>query len=258
MINNTIQQLETLKLFGMAEELSRQINNPNMQDLPFEHRVRSMVDHETTLRESKRLQLLLKKARLPINASIDDIDYRSPRGLDKSSMLTLSTLDWVRLRHNLVITGPTGTGKTWIACALANYACRLGLSSYFVRVPVLMESLLSARASGLFSTRLEQLKKFDLLILDDWGIETFSKRAQNDLLELVDSRLSAKSMIITSQFPMSHWHDALDNKTVADAIMDRIAHSSYSMQLSGESLRKIKGVVTKKTGKAALSEKQTR
>ena len=251
MIQNTIDQLNALKLFGMAAELERQIGNPTMLDLPFEHRVRTMVDHETTVRENKRLQILLKKARLPENASIDDIDYRSPRGLDKSAMLSLTSLEWVRQRHNLVMTGPTGTGKTWLACALGNYACRLGLSTYFVRVPILMENLLSARASGSFTARLEQLKKFDLLILDDWGIETFSKRAQNDLLELVDNRLSARSMIITSQFPLNHWHDALDNKTVADAIMDRIAHSSHLLQLSGESLRKIKGVAAKKSSKAA-------
>lgn len=252
MMQNTIDQLNTLKLFGMATELERQIGNPTMNDLPFEHRVRSMVDHESTVRENKRLQMLLKKAKLPIGASVEDIDYRSPRGLDKSTMLSLSNLDWVRQRNNLVITGPTGTGKTWIACALANYACRLGLAAYFVRVPMLMENLLSARALGSFSLRLEQLKKIDLLILDDWGIETFSKRAQNDLLELVDSRLGVKSMIITSQFPMSHWHDALDNKTVADAIMDRIAHSSYTLQLSGESLRKIKGTTTKKSTKTNI------
>jgi len=252
MMQNTIEQLNTLKLFGMAAELERQIGNPTMNDLPFEHRVRSMVDHESTVRENKRLQTLLKKAKLPIGASIEDIDYRSQRGLDKSTMLSLSNLDWVRQQNNLVITGPTGTGKTWLACALANYACRLGLSAHFVRVPMLMENLLSARASGSFSLRLEQLKKIDLLILDDWGIETFSKRAQNDLLELVDSRLGIRSMIITSQFPMSHWHDALDNKTVADAIMDRIAHSSYTLQLSGESLRKIKGATTKKSNKAII------
>ncbi|WP_229726205.1 IS21-like element helper ATPase IstB [Oxalicibacterium faecigallinarum] len=218
-----------------------------MHEMPFEQRVRNMVDHETTVRENKRLQILLKKAKLPLTTSIEDIDYRSPRGLDKALMLSLSTLDWVRKQHNLVITGPTGTGKTWLACALANYACRLGLSSQFYRVPILMESLLSARASGSFSLRLEQLNKIDLLILDDWGIEPLSKRAQNDLLELVDKRLGMRSMIITSQFPISHWHDELDNKTVADAIMDRIAHSSYLLELSGESLRRNKSVNTKKT-----------
>lgn len=251
MINDTIEKLNGMKLFGMAAELKRQLAAPSSSDLPFEHRVRSMVDHETTMRENKRLQVLLKKARLPDNACIEDIDYRAARSLDKSVMLSLTTLDWIRSAHNLVLTGPTGTGKTWLSCALANQACRMGLPSFFIRVPALMESLLAARASGAFSQRIEQLKKFDLLILDDWGIDTFSKRAQNDLLELIDSRLGKKSLIITSQIPMNLWHDELDNKTIADAVMDRIVHSSYHIQLVGETMRKMKSPGTKRVPKAA-------
>lgn len=250
MMNNTIDKLQTLKLFGMAAELERQLGNPSANDLPFEQRVRSMVDHETTMRESKRLQVLLKKARLPENSCIEDIDYRAPRGMDKSTMLSLTTLDFIRSAHNLVLTGPTGTGKTWLSCALANQACRMGMPSLFIRVPALLENLLAARATGGFGQRIEQLKKIELLILDDWGIDTFSKRAQNDLLELVDSRLGRKSMIITSQIPMDLWHDLFDNKTIADAVMDRVVHSSYHMQFIGETMRNMKGAAAKRPAKA--------
>jgi DNA replication protein DnaC len=246
MMNNlTIDKLHSLKLLGMADELERQLTTPAANELSFEHRVRSMVDHEITLRDHKRLRLLLRKASLPVDASIEDVDYRAPRGLDIAEFQTLCSLDWVRNRHNLVITGPTGTGKSWLASALANQACRQGLSCHFIRVPLLMESLMAARATTTFVQKLGQLKKFDLLILDDWGIEPFSKRAQNDLLELIDNRLGNRSVLITSQMPMSIWYEAFDNKTVADALMDRIIHGSYHVQLSGESLRKKRNVNAK-------------
>jgi DNA replication protein DnaC len=135
------------------------------------------------------------------------------------------------------VSASTGTGKTWLACAFANQACRNGLTSFFVRVPLLLDDLLGARATGIFRRRLEQLMKFDLLIIDDWAIEPFTKRAQNDLLELIDGRVGTRSTIITSQLPMDRWHDALDNKAVADAILDRIVHSSYAIKLNGNSMR---------------------
>src|SRR5450830_149661 len=251
MNNHTIEKMHQLKLSGMAAEFERQMATPSANDLPFEHRMRSLIDHEITLRDHKRLQGLLRKACFPVNASVEDIDFRASRGLDKSGFLSLTSLDWIRSQNNLVITGPTGTGKTWLGCALANQACREGLSCYFVRVPILMENLVAARATTSFTTRLQQLKKFDLLILDDCGIESFSKRAQTDLLELIDSRLGARSFLITSQMPMSVWHDAFDNKTVADALMDRIVNSSYHIQLSGESLRKARSPIAKKIVKRA-------
>lgn len=239
MMNNaTIEKLQSLKLFGMADELERQLTTPTAHELAFEHRVRILVDHEITLRDHKRLGQLLKKACLPVDASIEDVDYRAPRGLDKAEFQTLCSLDWVRNQHSLVITGPTGTGKSWLASALANQACRQGLSCYFVRVPMLMENLVAARATATFSQKLANIKKFDLLILDDWGIEAFNKRSQNDLLELIDNEIGKRSVLLTSQFPLNIWHDAFDNKTVADALMDRVIHGSYHMQLSGESLRK--------------------
>jgi DNA replication protein DnaC len=252
MMNNvTIDKLQSLKLFGMADELERQLTTPTAHELAFEHRVRSMVDHEITLRDHKRLGQLLKKACLPENASIEDVDYRAQRGLDKAQFQTLCSLDWIRSHHSLVMTGPTGTGKSWLASALANQACRQGLSCYFIRVPILMENLVAARATATFNQRLASLKKFDLLILDDWGIEPFVKRSQNDLLELIDSEIGKRSMLFTSQFPLNIWHDAFDNKTVADALMDRIVHGSYYIQLSGDSLRKSRSPNAKGSRSAA-------
>ena len=254
MINNTIEKLHDLKLFGMADELQRQMATPAAYDMPFEHRVRMIVENETTVRESKRLQALLKKAHLPEPACVEDIDYRTPRGMDKSIMLTFTSLDWIRARHNIVLTGPTGTGKTWLGCALANQACRMGLSCLFMRVPHLLEMLMAARATGNFATRLQQWKKFDLLILDDWGIEPLSKRSQNDLLELVDGSLGRTSLLITSQYPLNLWHDGFNDKTVADAVMDRIIHSSYHMRLTGDSLRKRKSPEATKSVKSTKAK----
>lgn len=252
MLNNAIiEKLHLLKLPGMAEDMARQLATPASSDLPFEHRVRSMVDNEITLRDHKRLQYLLKRAALPLNACVEDIDYRTPRNLDKAEFHSLTLLDWIRSGHSLVITGPTGTGKSWLACALANQACREGMSCQFVRVPILMENLTAAHATTTFVQRLQQLSKFDLLILDDWGIEPFSKRAENDLLELVDNRLGNRSLLITSQMPMSIWYDTFHNKAVADALMDRVIHGSYHIQLSGESLRKAKNLDAKVARKRA-------
>ena len=246
MLNNvTIEKLQSLKLFGMADELERQLTMPAANELAFEHRVRNMVDHELTLRDHKRLHLLLKKACLPVDAGIEDVDYRAQRGLDKAEFQALCSLDWIRNHISLVITGPTGTGKSWLSSALANQACRQGLSCHFIRVPILMENLVAARATATFGQKLASLKRFDLLILDDWGIEAFNQRSQNDLLELIDNQIGKRSVLFTSQFPLNTWHDGFDNKTVADALMDRIVHGSYYLQLSGESLRKSRNLNVK-------------
>lgn len=239
MNNPVIDKMQSLKLYGMAAEFERQLCNPTANDIPFEHRVRSMIDHEVTLRDNKRLEYLLRKAQLPNKAAcIEDIDYRTPRGLDKAAMLSITTLEWMRSGYNVIMTGPTGTGKSWLAIALANHACRMGLSSFFTRLPALTATLIAAHATGTFNQMVDKLRKIDLLILDDWGIEPFSERTQNDLLELIESRAGTKSMIITSQFPMNTWHGLLGGKTVADAVMDRLIHSSYPIELTGESMRK--------------------
>ncbi|WP_171938739.1 IS21-like element helper ATPase IstB [Herbaspirillum rubrisubalbicans] len=254
MMNNvTIDKLLQLRLPGMAAEFERQITTPAASDIPFDHRVRSLVDHELTLRDNRRLQLLLKRAALPQNASLEDVDYRTPRGLDKSMFLTLGSLDWIHHHNNLVLTGPTGTGKSWLACALGQQACREGIATHFIRVPDLIESFVIARGTANFSNRIKQLNKFDLLILDDWGIDNFNRRAQGDLLELIEHRSEKHSILITSQMPITTWHSMFDNKTIADALMDRIFHSSYQIALTGESLRKAKNPSTKRSNKIEKS-----
>ena len=235
--HNLADKMQELKLFGMAAELERQLANPTIGELPFEQRVESLVDHEATFRDNHRLRLLLKKAKLSTLAAVEDIDYRQQRGLDKSLMLSLTKLKWIDEHTNVVLTGPTGTGKTWLACALGNQACRFGRTVYFVRAPLLVDDFLAARATAGFKKRLDQLIKFDLLIIDDWAIEPFSPRAQNDLLELIEGRNGTRSTIITSQLPLDKWHDAISNKAIADAILDRIVHSSQSIKLSGTSMR---------------------
>ncbi|MYM42207.1 ATP-binding protein [Duganella qianjiadongensis] len=174
MNHHTIEVMRKLGLNGMADEFERQISNPTIDELPFEHRIRVLIDQEMTYRDNKRLHGLLKKAKLQISASVEDIDYKAARGLSKPTMLQLSTLEWVRQSANLVITGPTGTGKTWLSCALGNQACRQGLSTYFIRVPLLIQDFIGAHAAGKFKTYLAHLVKYDVLILDDWGFENFS------------------------------------------------------------------------------------
>lgn len=238
MNNHIIESMRNLGLIGMADEFERQVANPTIDELSFAHRIRVMIDQEVTFRDNKRLHRLLKKAKLQISASVEDIDYKAARGLSKPEMLQLTTLDWVRRSLNLLITGPTGTGKTWLSCALGNQACRQGLSTHFVRVPLLMQDFIAAHAAGKFKSFLAQLVKYDMLILDDWGFENFSPEAQQDIFELIDARVGPRSTIITSQCPIENWHDAMNNKMVADAILDRVIHSSHIVKLKGDSLRR--------------------
>lgn len=245
MTHSAVEKMLSFKLPGMAEEFQRQLADPSSSDLTFEQRVGCMLDFEETVRNNKRLQILMKRAKLSKSACVEDIWYHVSRSMDKATMKALTTLDWVKLGHNLVLAGPTGTGKTWLACALGNQACRTGMKTNFLKVPALLELLVAAHATNTFQHRLAQLKTIDLLIIDEWGMDKYSQREQLDLLEVLDARLGAKSTVITSQIPMEKWHDALDNKVVADAIMDRVVNSSYYMRLTGKSLRELDPITGK-------------
>ncbi len=237
--HHTAATLRALKLAGMATAFEEQLTQPLAHDLSFEERFGLLVDRERTHRENTRLQRLLKQARLKqASACIENFDHRAGRGLDKGLMASLASCEWVHHHHNLLITGPTGGGKTWIACALANQACRQGLSALYVRVPRLFEELRIAHADGSFSRRLAQLAKTDVLLLDDFGLNKIGQADRNDLLEILDDRINVKSTIITSQIPVDQWHAYLNDPTLADAILDRIVHASHRLELSGDSLRK--------------------
>ena len=239
--NETIRKLADLKLFGMASGFEYQLTNSSTQDLAFEDRFGLLVDQESTYRDNKRLQRLLKTAKLKENACLEDVNYRQDRGLDKSLIASLRLCTWVNKGVNLVITGPTGTGKTWLACAFGNQACRLGMSTIYHRVPLLLEDLGISHSDGSFRRRLTALGKADLLILDDLGIGTMTPSARNDLLEVIDQRTGGRATLVTSQFPADRWHETLSggNPTVADAILDRLLSCCHRIDVKGkESMRK--------------------
>lgn len=244
LINQTLEHLRNLKLTAMAQALEEQIEQPATFDLSFEERLSLLVMREITDRENRRLQRLLKTARLKQAACVEDIDYRHPRGLDKFLMATLAGGDWIRRGANVHITGQTGTGKSWLACALGNQACRMGWSVKYERVPRLLENLRIAHADGSFGKRLAQLAKTDLLILDDFGIKPLARGDRHDLLEIIEDRHGARSTLVTSQLPISLWHEYIGEPTVADAVLDRLLQNAFRMELKGESLRRTKTDLT--------------
>jgi DNA replication protein DnaC len=239
LLEQTIDKLNQMKLLGMVSELSRQINTPDISSLSFEERFSLLVDMEITSRENRRLRRLLANASLRENACLEDIDFRKDRGLDRGFMLSLAACSWIEKHYNILITGPTGVGKTFIACALANAACRGGYSAIYYRSPRLLGELKMARADGSFVKLLARLAKTELLIIDDWGLNTLSDSERRDILEVIEDRHKVRSTIVVGQIPLDKWHDVVGNPTIADSILDRIVHNSYKIDLKGGSMRKL-------------------
>jgi DNA replication protein DnaC len=240
----TFEKLYALKLAGMAEALKRQMADPGMNDLSFEERFAMLADAEYLFRENKRMKRLLKNAKLKLSASLEDIDYKAPRGLDKSVMRSLATCGWIRKRQNVIIVGPTGTGKTFIACALAQRACREGMSAFYLRIPTLYHTLAMARADGSYGRVLSRLGRTTLLVLDDLGLAALTDHERRDLLEVIEDRHGSASTVITSQLPVEHWHEVIGDPTIADALLDRLVHNAHRISLKGESMRKAKATLT--------------
>ncbi|MEO8929420.1 MAG: IS21-like element helper ATPase IstB [Caldimonas sp.] len=236
---HTLDQLRGLRLDGMVHALADQATTAAAGELAFDDRLAMLVQREIDWRDAKRLTRLLKAARLKLaSACLEDIDWRASRGLDRNLLTALAGGDWLRHGHNVLITGATGVGKTWLACALAQQAARSGFTVLYVRAPRLLEELRVAHGDGSFGRRLAQLARIDLLAIDDFAIAPVTAPERNDLLELLDDRVGTRATLITSQLPVTSWHAWLNDPTLADAILDRIVHTAHKIALKGESMRK--------------------
>jgi DNA replication protein DnaC len=240
LIEPLIAQLQSLGLRGMVRAMERQPEHPDVQTLGFEDRLSLLIQHEIADRHTHRFSQRLRWAKLPQAACVEDLDARAPRGLERGKLIQLIELSWIDQHLNLLITGPTGVGKSYIASALAHQACRQDRSVRYFRLPRLTEDLLRAGAQQKKSAFFKHLAKADLLVLDDFGLAPMSDEIKRDLLEIVDDRFDKKSTLITSQLPIDQWHRHLDDPTLADAILDRLVHNAYKIELKGESMRKKK------------------
>lgn len=236
--NVTIDKLRELKLFGMVKGLEEQLQLPDIQELDFYERLGLIVDREMTDRQNRRLKTRLKTAKLRQPACLEDIDYRQPRGLDKSLLVSLASCHWLTSHHNIFITGPTGVGKTYLACALAQKACREGRTVLYRRLPRLLMEIAIAKGDGSYHKIMDKLAKTDLLVIDDWGLAELTGEQKRDLLELIEDRHGLRSTLITSQLPLENWHEFIADGTLADAILDRLVHNAYKIKMKGESMRK--------------------
>lgn len=239
MIHATLERLHELRLRGMATALEEQCQSSAAAELSFEDRLGLLVEREVTWRNDRRLQRLLQEARLRLpSAAPENIDFRAPRGLDRSVLLRLASADWVRQHHVVLIIGPTGVGKSFLACALGQAACRNSLSTRYFRLGRLLSDLALARADGSLVKLLTKLARTELLILDDWGLTPLKDAERRDLLDILEDRYRTKATLVTSQLPIEHWHDYIGNPTLADAILDRLVHGAHKIIMKGGSMRK--------------------
>jgi DNA replication protein DnaC len=238
LLHPTLEKLNTLRFTGMAAALDEQMQMNSLDDLGFEERLGILLDREMAVRQTRRMNTRLRKARLRQDGCIEDIDFRHPRGLDKSLVMRMAGCEWIKEHNNLIITGPTGVGKTYLACAFAQKACREGYSTLYLRMTKLFEDLALAKGDGRYLKLLASFAKADLLVLDDYGLEQLGRDQRHDLLEILEDRHALKSTLVTSQLPIDHWHEQIGDPTLADAILDRLVHSAHKIKLNGESMRK--------------------
>jgi len=244
LLHPTLEKLTTLRFIGMAAALDEQMQMNSLVDLGFEERLGILLDREMAVRQTRRMNIRLRKARLRQDGCIENINFRHPRGLDKSLVMRLAGCEWVKDHNNLIITGPTGVGKTYLACAFAQNACREGYSTLYLRITKLFEDLALAKGDGRYLKLLASFAKADLLVLDDYGLEQLGRDQRHDLLEILEDRHGLKSTLVTSQLPIEHWHEQIGDPTLADAILDRLVHSAHTINLDGDSMRKKKTNLT--------------
>ncbi len=241
LLQPTFDQLYGLRLNGMAEALKRQLEDPGAAELSFEERFSLLVESQWTWKESRSLTRRLALAKLKQQACMEDIDFRHPRGLQRSRwMSVVHESVWVRRKQNVVLTGPTGVGKSYLACALAQQACRDGFNALYTRAPQLLRDLQAARAEGGLTRLLTRLARLDVLVVDDFVIAPMAELERRDFLDLCDDRYRLRSTVLTSQLPTENWHEAVGDQTLADSILDRMVHHAHRFELRGESLRKLR------------------
>lgn len=235
----TVEKLYALRLNGMAEAFRTQLQNPDSGQLSFEERFALLVDQQWNWKQNRALARRLTNARLKGSACVEDIDFRQTRGLDRTLIRSLAAeSDWVRQHQNIFLVGPTGIGKSYLACALAQKACRDGFTALYTRAPQLFRDLAAARADGSLRHLLHRLARIDVLILDDWAMAPLSDAERRDSLEICDDRYQTRSTILTSQLPVPSWHEQIGDPTLADSILDRLVHNAHHIQMQGESMRK--------------------
>lgn len=238
----TLDGLEALYLRGMKQALKRQLEDPSWNNASFEERLRDLIDHENLYRENRLLEGRLKRARVSQCARIEELEHRVQRRFDKTLVQSLTSCRWLKDKRNVVLTGPTGVGKTFLASALTHKACQEGYSARYLRLPRLLADLEIARAEGGYRSKLAALARIDLIVLDDWLITPLSEGARRDLLEILDDRYDRRSTMIAAQLPPEHWHEVIGEPTLADAILDRLVHNAYHVKIEGESMRKAHGL----------------
>lgn len=238
LMQQTIEKLNHMKLFGMVKGLDEQAASPESASLSFEERFSLLTDREWADREDRKLKRLLKDAKLKSPACLEDLDFSASRGLDRSTIASLSSFDWLDRHHHIIITGATGCGKTYLSCAFGNGACRRGFKTLYFRIPKLLEEIKIARVDGSYMRFLGKFSRCRLLILDDFGLSTLSEAEAKDLFEVIEECQGTGSLIVAGQLPVERWHEAIGNPTIADAILDRIVHNSYKFNLKGGSMRK--------------------
>jgi DNA replication protein DnaC len=236
----TLDRMNAMKMFFMVDAFQRQLTSSQNNALSFEERLGLLIDAEWSGREQRKLDQRLKGARLRHAASLEDVDFKAHRGLNRDLVLSLGRCDWIRERQNLLLTGPTGVGKSYLACAFAERACRTGFTALYLRAPRLYQELAVARGDGSYGRLLARLTRTQLLIIDDWGLAPLKDQERRDLLEVVEDRYERASTLITSQLPVKSWHEVIGDATLADAICDRLVHCAHSIELKGPSLREVK------------------
>lgn len=245
--NPTVDMLRELGLTGMASAFQELEARTEVKSLDHGDWLALLLEREATLRRQKRFEARARAAKLRHDAQIENVDFCAVRGLDRNLFTKLTACDWVRQRHSLLLIGPAGVGKSWLACALGHKACREDLPVAYRRLPRLFATLALARGGGRYPKVLKALARTDLLILDDWGPEKLNDEQRRDLLEIIEDRYEKRSTIVTSQVPVDHWYDMIGNPTIANAVLDRLVHNAYRIELSGESMRKRKAVTADQT-----------